>query len=524
MAQIAYILLAHKDPDAVIAQVRDLVSSGDSVALHYDACAPRAEMRKLRAALGRAPNVVLVKPRRCGWGDWSLVAASLTAMHTALARFPRCTHLYLISGDCMPIKPAHTIHRALDAADVDHIESFDYFESGWIKTGFRDERLIYRHYFNERRRKWFFYRSIDLQKALGLKRAVPLDLTMMIGSQWWCLRRTTAEALLDFCARRPDVMRFFRTTWIPDEIFFQTLVRHLVPRTQISNRAPTFLAFSEYGMPATFYDDHYEFLRGQDFLFARKISAEAGVLKRRLAALYAARDEVVALSGHGRQLYRFMTGQGRIGQRFAPRFWETESSLGRERELLIVICRKWHVAQRLRERIDRQAGIPSVGFVFDEEHAALPDLGGIENGMAKRTRHRRALLRMLFERFGSDRMVICLDPANIELLRDFDADRSSVRMLEIECSFGDDDLLGHARRIGLAGGTQEGGDLLDLIGALRRKMFGESDAIRDAQFRSISVLREAASGAENATALAAFLGLPLSDCRAILAEGTLFDD
>ena len=44
--------------------------------------------------------------------------------------------------------------------------------------------------------------------------------------------------------------------------------------------------FSDYGMPATFYNDHYEFLIGQDSLFARKIRAGATALRQRLGALY----------------------------------------------------------------------------------------------------------------------------------------------------------------------------------------------------------------------------------------------
>ena len=104
----------------------------------------------------------------------------------------------------------------------------------------------------------------------------------MIGSQWWCLRRATIEAILEFIRDRPDVIRFFRTTWIPDETFFQTLVRHLVPEAQIRSRSLTFLMFSDYGMPVTFYNDHFDMLLAQDFLFARKISPEATDLKTKL--------------------------------------------------------------------------------------------------------------------------------------------------------------------------------------------------------------------------------------------------
>jgi len=48
-----------------------------------------------------------------------------------------------------PIKPIGFAHDFLSIQDVDHIESFDYFESYWIKQGQREDRLIYRHYFNQ---------------------------------------------------------------------------------------------------------------------------------------------------------------------------------------------------------------------------------------------------------------------------------------------------------------------------------------------------------------------------------------
>ena len=91
---------------------------------------------------------------------------------------------YMLSGDCMPIKTAEYIRGRLEREDVDYIESFDFFGSDWIKTGIKEERLIYRHWFNERKRKWLFYRSMELQQRFGLARQVPEDLAIRIGSQW----------------------------------------------------------------------------------------------------------------------------------------------------------------------------------------------------------------------------------------------------------------------------------------------------------------------------------------------------
>ncbi len=231
----------------------------------------------------------------------------------------------------MPVKSSEYIHSFLDENDKDYIESFDFFESDWIKTGIKEERLIYRHFFNERTQKWLFYKSFELQKRFGLSREIPSDIRVRIGSQWWCLRRKTVEAIVRFILERPDVLKFFKTTWIPDETFFQTLVAHLIADKEIEKRTLTFLVFSDYGMPATFYNDHYEFLVAQNYMFARKVSADAIKLRRQLGALYNSGRKSFAVSDQGRNLYRFVTERGRTGMRYAPRFWELETTISRER-------------------------------------------------------------------------------------------------------------------------------------------------------------------------------------------------
>ncbi|MCA0962479.1 DUF5928 domain-containing protein [Salipiger bermudensis] len=525
MAKIAFILLCHKDPDAVIKQAQSLTAVGDYMAIHFDARAPKAAYDRIRTALADNPNVAFAKRRvKCGWGEWSLVQATLNAVETAVEAFPRASHFYMLSGDCMAIKSAEYAHAYLDRRDVDYIESFDYFHSDWIKTGWKEERLIYRHWFNERSQTKRFYAMFNLQKRLGMTREIPADLEVMIGSQWWCLRRRTVEWILAFCRERPDVMRFFRGTWIPDETFFQTLVRHLVPGHEIECRALTFLMFSDYGMPVVFYNDHYDLLLAQDFLFARKISPEARDLKRRLGVLYASTGARFQISNEGQALFRFLTGKGRIGRRFAARFWEAESSLGRERELLIVLCKKWHVAKRLTARIRALTDIPCIDYLFNEAECALPDLGGIQSSMSKRHRHRRALMRMLFEFHDTDRLVICLDPQNLDLLEDFCRDRSVSRLLEIECQFTDAYLRGHAMRVGLAGAHTPRDTLTRLLPTIRNDMVHESDRIRDAQFDNHLRIREIDPPDVNARALAAFLSLPEDIARALADTDHLFAD
>lgn len=525
MAKIAFILLCHKDPDAIIQQAQQLTAVGDCISIHYDARAPKEGYERIKRELADDPNVTFARRRiKCGWGEWSLVQATLYAVEAAVKAFPRATHFYMVSGDCMAIKSAAYAHRSLDEDDVDYIESVDFFEGDWIKTGMKEERLIYRHFFNERTQKRIFYWSYWTQRKLGLTRQVPSDLQIMIGSQWWCLRRRTVEAILELLAKRRDITRFFRTTWIPDETFFQTLVRHLVPETEIRNRSLTFLMFTDYGMPVTFYNDHYDLLLGQDFLFARKISPDGKELKKRLGRLYASGRDDFKVSNEGRKLFTFLTGRGRIGRRFAPRFWETETSLGRERELLIVACKKWHVAKRLVGSIKHSTNISAVDYLFNEESTQLPDLGGIQSTIAKRHRHRRALMRMLFDYYETDRLLICLDTASIDLMQDFFSDRSTVRLLEIECDFTDEYLIGHAQRVGLAGEMTGKETLQQLLPTIRYDVVFESDQIRDAHFANHLRVREAASVDENIPPVAEFLSVSEDVARSIAETPYLFSD
>jgi len=481
--------------------------------------------QQIKDALGDHPGVTFAARRmKCGWGEWSLVAATLEALRAAEAAFPQATHFYMLSGDCMPVKSAEFARSFLDAEDCDYIESFDFFESDWIKTGFKEERLIYRHIFNERTQKWLFYSSFNLQHRLGLKREVPKDLQVMIGSQWWCLRRQTVESILELIRQRPEIVRFFSTTWIPDETFFQTLVAHLVPRTQIRTRTLTFLIFTDYGMPVTFYNDHFDLLLRQNYLFARKISPEALELRARLGALWQTEGLDFPIAAEGRRLFSFLTGRGRIGRRFAPRFWETDSSLGNERIVHIIVAKKWHVAKRLTAAIRQRTNIPAVDYIFNEHDANLPEMGGIASSLGKRERHRRALVKLLFDQFEAKNLVFCVDPSALSLIADFNGDRAETRVLFVDSRFDDSYVRGHMGRVGLVSADAPAEVADRLLPVVRSDLEHEADRLKEAGLARLSTVSESAPLERNAAAIAAFLDIPVDEGRALAETPHLFAD
>jgi hypothetical protein len=96
-----------------------------------------------------------------------------------------------------------------------------------------------------------------------------------LGSQWWCLTRQTLTAILQD-PDRPKYDSYFSKVWIPDESYYQTLVR--LYSTNIESRSLTLAKFDFQGKPHIFYDDHMQLLRRSDCFVARKIWPNANKL------------------------------------------------------------------------------------------------------------------------------------------------------------------------------------------------------------------------------------------------------
>ncbi|MEO1550101.1 MAG: DUF5928 domain-containing protein [Pseudomonadota bacterium] len=470
-------MLCHKDPDRVEGLVRLLTGQGDSVVIHADRNAG-PKLGQVVQKLARSDRVSTVPRLRCGWGTWSLVAASLSLLREGLRAYPNATHFYLISGDCFPIKSAATIREALAPADRDHIELNDFFSSGWIRTGLKEERLIYRHPFNERSQKGLFYLAFEVQKRLGLRRALPKGIRVEIGSQWWCLRRRTAKAVLDLMAARPDLMRFFRTTWIPDETFFQTLVGHVVPRGEITGSAPTFHLFSDYGLPVNFHNDHLSLLKDEASFFARKLSPNAHGLRARLRHLYEGPATAMPGWGGGARYFEYVTGRGRKGTRFGPRIEASGGAIGRALRVHVVLCKKWHVGKRMVASLAETTGTPGYGYVFQDTEAGLPPMGGLEVDLARRGRNRAAFLSVLARITGGP-LTLCLDPQEVETLRMFNDQGVDLRVLEIACDFTSGYLEGHAQRMGLPTASLDEAGRAGLMRTLRENIAEEHRALAE---------------------------------------------
>jgi hypothetical protein len=111
-----------------------------------------------------------------------------------------------------------------DRPRTDFIESVTTADVGWTIGGLNIERFTLRFPFSWRKPTQAVRRLCAAAAQWVAQRRIPEGLVPHLGSQWWCLTRQTLSAILERPGRAAHD-RYFRRVWIPDESYFQTLVR-----------------------------------------------------------------------------------------------------------------------------------------------------------------------------------------------------------------------------------------------------------------------------------------------------------
>ena len=266
---VGIVMLVHTALDRAEQVARHWTASGCPVVIHVDRKVRRRTHSAFVASLADDPLIRFSRRHRCEWGTWGIVAASQSASELMLASFPQVRHVYLASGSCLPLRPVQELIDYLAARPLtDFIESATTADVPWTVGGLDEERFTLRFPFSWKRHRWLFDRYVDLQRRLRIRRRMPPGMVPHMGSQWWCLTRQTLSAILE-APDRKVYDDYFRRVWIPDECYYQTLIR-LYSRN-VESRSLTLSKFDFQGKPHIFYDDHLQLLRRSDCFVARKI-------------------------------------------------------------------------------------------------------------------------------------------------------------------------------------------------------------------------------------------------------------
>ena len=282
--KISFILLAHESSEKLKPLIEAIIKAGSNLYIHHDATA-KDDLRQKCLNWDINPsdgNVYFAERVKVTWGEWSIVKATLNCIDKIFENNDNSDYFMLISGSCFPIKPIKYLEETLSLKDVDYIESVNVEKNRWITAGIQEERWNKYHFFNWRYQRKLFDFSLKIQNKFKINRVLPLNHTPHMGSQWWCLRNSTLKQIHDIVKNNKKIESFYRKTWVPDELFFQTFVSNLIPKKEIDSNLLTRYIFNSWGIPKVYYDDNYLDILLDDKFFVRKISHSADVLKQRL--------------------------------------------------------------------------------------------------------------------------------------------------------------------------------------------------------------------------------------------------
>ncbi len=270
------VMLVHTALDRAEQIAKHWAAGGSPVVIHVDKQVSQKRFASFQAAIADCENVSLSQRVKCEWGTWSLVEAAQIASQLLLDKHPDIEHVFLASGSCLPLRPVQELkHFLLRHPTTNFIESVNTHDVTWTVGGLSYERFLLRFPFSWRKHRKLFDLYVELQRALRFSRRIPERIVPHLGSQWWCLTRNTLSKILND-PNRKKYDTYFKKVWIPDESYFQTLVR--LHSDDIQSRSLTLSKFDYHGKPYTFYDDHLQLLRRTDCFVARKIWRKADKL------------------------------------------------------------------------------------------------------------------------------------------------------------------------------------------------------------------------------------------------------
>ncbi|MGP1375886.1 MAG: beta-1,6-N-acetylglucosaminyltransferase [Almyronema sp.] len=271
--RIAYIVLAHKLPEYIVRLVSTLTTEQSVIYIHIDKRANDTYCKTL-SLLSQVSNVYFVQSRlSCRWGQFSIVAATLSALQALHSSNNSFDRVILLSGQDYPIKPIDYIQDFFSRhSQQQFIEYFSLEEenkwSNAVGPFQAERRLAYWH---------FFFRSKHIY--VPIKRSLPNALKPYGGSQWWCFTKDFVEYLLQFLAANPEVIRHFRYTFIPDEAFFQTILLNSPFRDTVTNNS---LRYTDWKNPNPFPPrrltlSDFDAVKNSAALYARKFDPDVSL-------------------------------------------------------------------------------------------------------------------------------------------------------------------------------------------------------------------------------------------------------
>jgi len=306
---INYIILAHHFPVQLKKLVDRLNDANVYFYIHIDVTSDIHPFKKLISYT----NVLFLKKRENAmWGNFTIVQATLNGMNEVLKN-GRGGFTILLSGQDYPLVSSqhikrflstHHIYNFIDIKPVEEAWPVEYkakIQSYYLNLTPKKGNGIFIPYYLDIPFISFFKTIFHLMKHGIRQKNLRLCLQVLKlfkkrksptpdhygGSQWWAFNHETLEMILNYVDENPLFLNFHIYTYIPDEIFFHTIIKILADKYPEIKILPSLTYVNweklDYDFPAVFGITDFAELtmaKKNGKLFARKFEdhIDSGIL------------------------------------------------------------------------------------------------------------------------------------------------------------------------------------------------------------------------------------------------------
>src|SRR5690606_28091530 len=264
---IAHLVLAHRHPAQLAKLVKALIHPRAAIYIHVD---KKAAIKPFADAVASMPNCHFVKNRSSvNWGGYSMVKATLHSFSEISESGTAYDFINLLSGADYPIRPVGHFHEYMARHRGKSFFEFETEGSSWWHAA---KSRFTRYHFPDIpvRGKYLFQRLVNT--AVTRERKPPAGLAIVGQSQWFTIAMQHVNYILGYTSSNPAIERFFRYTWGPDELFFQTILLNSIHRCDIINDNLRYIDWSDnLPSPKTLSEMDFCTLQASGKWFARKL-------------------------------------------------------------------------------------------------------------------------------------------------------------------------------------------------------------------------------------------------------------
>jgi hypothetical protein len=263
--RIAHLLLVHEYTPQLQRLVQKLSHAEADIYIHVDKKKPIEQFSALKM-----PRLFFINNRvKVQWGSFSIVQATLNGFQSILASGKEYGYINLLSGQDYPLQPVKTIHDFFDKHPGKAFMEYYTVSDVWTEAIPRITRYHLADYTFAGR-----YAVEKLMNKVLPQRKMPYDLTAVGRSQWFSITLAHARYIMEYVKTNPRIVKFFKLSWAPDELFFQTILYNSPHKKDMVNDSLRYIDWSEKkASPKTFTLADMPVLTASGKLYARKFNA-----------------------------------------------------------------------------------------------------------------------------------------------------------------------------------------------------------------------------------------------------------